>query len=182
MTDFYAPNPDKDYLLITVQRTGTRFLQRILSAAKIKTAQIHPVKTRVKQIDGWLQLNNCHDLPIIVSLRHPFLVCQSWMLRAERREPEQFQIDAMFDQWEYLNRIISESKPLFVPVDHANRQGYLDELGDYLVCSLETDWQKYGHKPGAEKMSIPAWAADQLNELIATTFLSEFYSEVPHGT
>jgi hypothetical protein len=176
MIDFHAPNPAKDYLLVSVQRTGTRFTQRILDNAKIKTAQIHAVDTRAKQLDAWLEQNEMADgVPIVVPLRHPLNVAQSWLHRKD-------QLDQMFDQWRYLAEIIAKSKPLFLPVDHGERELYLDEMSDYMGVKLWTDWKKYGEKPGAGDVIINKPTVDRLNEMIATTFLQDFYAEVPHGT
>lgn len=184
MSDFYAPNPNKDYLLVSVQYTGTRFTQRILADAKIQTAQIHPVKTRSKQLDGWLEQNQMADLPIIVPIRNPLNVAESWISRAKQHSKDEaaMRIPAMFAQWAYLAEIIAVSKPLFLPVDHPEKELYLDEMADVLGVKLWTDWKKYGHKPGAEKIALTNQQITELNELIGTTFLADFYAEIPHGT
>ena len=184
MSDFYAPNPNKDLLLVTVQHTGTRFVQRLLSEADIQTAQIHAVDTRKKQLDSWLNQNEMADLPIIVSLRNPVNVAQSWWFRANKHSTHNpfLQIQEMFKQWAYLAKIIAVSKPLFLPVDHPEREHYLQEMSVELGRPLSTRWKKYGHRPGAETIKLSNATIDGINELIATTFLKDFYQEVPHGT
>lgn len=169
------PSLERDLLLVSVQRTGTRFTQRILTAAKIKTAQIHPVQTRTNQLDNWLKKNTKQNLPIIVSLRHPISVALSWRSREDS-------VEKMFDQWAYLVQIIAVSKPLFLPVDHPEKQEYLDELSRYVGKPLETDWKKYGNRPVTPPAELSSGEIDQCNQLVATTFLSDFYEDVPHGT
>lgn len=178
----YVPHIDRDLLLVTVQRTGTRFVQRLLREGGITTAQIHAVATRSKQLDGWIEKNKKEGLPIIVSLRHPLSVAQSWLHRAANNEPKEFQFDRMMDQWAYLVEIVAASKPLFLPVDHPEKESYLDEMARYVGQPLDTDWEKYGHRPGSEDVKLSKADIDGINELIATTFLADFYDEVPHGT
>ncbi len=170
----HIPNIERDYLLVSVQRSGTRFCQRILSAAGIKTAQIHPVPTRAKQIDGWLTRNKAEHLPIIVPMRHPFSVAHSWRLRGEL-------VEKMFAQYKMLEAICAVSTPLFLPVDHPDRDDYLELMSAVLETPLTTDWAKYAHKPGT--VFIDSRARADIAALVAKPFCGKFYNgSVPHGT
>ena len=172
--DQYIPKIERDYLLVSVQRSGTRFLQRILTAAGIKTAQIHPVPTRTNQLDGWLAKNKAEDLPIIVPMRHPFSVAHSWRNRSEP-------VEKMFEQYRYLTEICEQSKSLFLPVDHRDRDFYLAHMALELDTELETDWEPYGHKNGCSYLDPDEQR--QIAELVASPFVSKFYNgSVPHGT
>jgi len=166
---------NNDYLLLSVQRTGTRFVQRLLTDAGIKTAQIHAVATREKQIEGWLSRNEAEDLPIIVPLRHPFSVAHSWLIRGDI-------LENMFEQWRQLILFCERSRVLFLPVDcHDQRNDYLAEMSAGVGKVLKTDWKPHGHKVGTEYMT--QFNRERIALLLKNSFFSKFYNgDVPHET
>ena len=163
-------------LLLSVQRTGTRFVQRILQQAGIKPAQLHAAQAHMDRIEIWLEKCRDEGLPIIIPLRHPISVAKSWRVRGEP-------LEAMFDQWALLAEIVDVSRPLFLPVDHPERDEFLREMSGQLNMDLQTRWKKYGSKPGSNDVVLTPVDTLAVQELIANTFLKYFYTEdVPHGT
>lgn len=174
----HVPKNERDYLLLSVQRSGTRFTQRILTQAGVTTAQIHPVETRRTQLQGWLDKNSKEGLPIIVAMRHPLSVAKSWRARSEP-------VEKMFEQYQLLIELCELSRPIFLPVDHPERDDFLHFMGKELGLTLETDWAKYGHRPDHPSAQIELETAvhNQVAELCATELISALYTEdVPHGT
>lgn len=172
--DQFIPKIERDFLLLSVQRTGTRFVQRILTEAGIKTAQIHAVPTRAKQIEDWISKNDTEDLPIIVPMRHPFSVAHSWLIRGDVMED-------MFEQWRQLILYCERSRCLFLPVDSPDRNNHLAELAAGVGKELSTDWTPYGHKAGTEYMT--QYNRERIDLLLKNSFFSRFYNgSVPHGT
>ncbi len=161
-------------LLLSVQRSGTRFTQRILQQDHIKTAQLHAAPTMMVRVEEWLKKCCDEGLPIIVPLRHPFSVAHSWRLRGDRLED-------MFEQWRLLIQCCDRCEPYYLPVDHPEREGFLDELREATGAPIETRWKKYGHKPCMAFLTPDELR--QVNELCASEFVQAFYTEdVPHGT
>ena len=167
-------NENQNGLILSVQRSGTRFIQRVLTQAGLKTAQLHTAPQMMERIE--VDLKKCCDegLPVVIPLRHPFSVAHSWKNRGE-------QLDDMFKQWELLIQTVDRCNPWFVPVDHPERQHFLDELADDTGLALETRWKKYGSKPGMAYLDPDE--QELVNQLVATEFVQAFYTEdVPHGT
>lgn len=170
-------NENQNGLLLSVQRSGTRFTQRILTAGGLKTAQLHSAPTMMDRIELWLERCCQLGLPIVIPMRHPVSVAKSWYARGD-------QLDDMFEQWRLMIQCAERCRPWFLPVDHPERDEFLAELSEGIGGErLKTDWHKYGSKPGSQDVILNKSTMNQLNELIATEFVSAFYTEdVPHGT
>ncbi len=161
-------------LIVSVQRSGTRFTQRLLQEHGLKTLQLHAVDRQRERIQKLYELCQDEGYPVVVPLRHPFEVANSWRSRFEP-------LEKMFEQWRELTEICNEIDVYFLPIDHPDRQIYLKTLSDCVGVPLETRWKKYGHKPGNAEFTQDE--IKSLIELAHSPFVTQFYGEdVSHGT
>ncbi len=75
--------------------------------------------------------------PCIVPMRHPLKVAGTWTSRGK----------PLYQLWDYWRRLVSAIdplKPLYLPIDVPNRQGYLDVICAELLVDFKTDWPVIG--------------------------------------
>lgn len=146
--------------IFSVQHTGTRFTQDLLTRHGIESVQAHPVKSRQLFIRGWLRRCKDNDWPIVVPLRIVQEVAQSWL----RRDKD---IDAMFDQWRMLNDELVGYEICPLPIDSAFiRESHLDYLAQRCGVEMKTDWQNYGAIADSERVMMPFDLCERIGGLL----------------
>jgi hypothetical protein len=73
------------------------------------------------------------EYPTIVTLRHPLLVATSWKKRKK-------EISEMCVLWYILAEMLDKYNPYYLPVDHKDRDSYLQKINEGLGLNLKTDW------------------------------------------
>jgi len=73
------------------------------------------------------------DYPIIIPLRHPYLVQESWVRRGKP-------LSELIENFKLLINELDPLNPLYLPIDVENRQDYLDEINKKLDLDLRTNW------------------------------------------
>lgn len=124
----------------TVQHTGSYFVANHLFSDWPK----HPIKNAPLEHgvyfdhvwphkrQWWEELFEETDA-IIVPLRHPAVVAESWKRRGRPfRE--------MCDQWRMMRDVIDAYEPSYLPLDVEDRQSYLDAINERYGLSLATSW------------------------------------------
>jgi hypothetical protein len=109
---------------------------------------------------------------IVVPLRHPLAVAQSWKNRGKpivshpKHEP-------MVAMWRTLIDVIAPRKPFYVPVDSDQREVYLAKLGKALRRRLKTDWKFKSDGYLMTPLNDEDEAA--VKSLLADPFFEQFY-------
>ena len=130
----------------TIQHTGSYFLVKHLLADfeqrnlkdGVEDGSVTFDHTLPSKHERWLEI--IHGLRekrinfhTIVPLREPHKIFISW-----QRRGRDFQ--ELIDQVEYMVALQDEIRPLFLPIDHKDRQDYLDVINKATGLNLETDW------------------------------------------
>jgi hypothetical protein len=141
-----------DYFVMSVQHTGTRFLKDVLQCEASHVQHMFQEKW-----DGTGQL--------VVPMRHPRKVLQSWCDRAKPMLPR-------WDiQWDILMNW--DTPYIVVPVDTPDREQRLAQVGDFV-----TNWQPIGHMDTPNELTDEHKAiyADLINKY--GDWFSEYYPEL----
>lgn len=134
--------------IATVHHTGTQFTEKLFKDAGYgptdKTNGLngqndyhrahidYPVQTELKD---WLE----RGFPLVVPLRHPLAVAKSWKAR---RKP----IEQLIRQYELLETLVDPYQPLYLPIDHPERDRYFTNLRLKVDLRLKTDWAVHASK------------------------------------
>ena len=120
-------------IIASVPHTASRFVQSLLGPG-VGNFHVYAKGTG----------ENLIEIPkhrvIVVPLRHPRAVAQSWKNRGkpivshEKHEP-------MVAMWRTLIDVIAPLNPFYVPVDIESRDEYLAKLGKKIKRKLVTDWR-----------------------------------------
>lgn len=121
-------------LVPTIPRTGTHFMRDHLLVGHAK----HVDHIWPDNMDAWVdEISEGH--PIIVPLRHPFEVAQSWKRRESGRNP--LKVMDLPDWWRRLSGMIDPARPYYLPLDlPAERELALAKINCNLELKLRTDW------------------------------------------
>ena len=101
------------------------------------------------------------DHPIIVPLRHPSLVEESWRRRGKSTTDLRENFRLLVDEIDPLN-------PLYLPIDVPDRQTYLDRINSELGLNLVTDW-------GVVNSQCHTFDIARKESNIEPDFISRFY-------
>lgn len=136
--------------IASVHHTGTQFTQKLFEDLGYiptdKTPQeagnsanyfhrCHISDSIMTELTDWLHMG----VPIVVPLRHPIEVARSWLAR---KKP----ISQMVRQFEILEQQVDGFKPLYLPIDHYDRNTYLHYLRLEIDPNIDTDWPIVGGK------------------------------------
>lgn len=107
--------------VLSVRHTGTFFVYEEL--LKRQATRYHFGERYWHQADG----------DVIVPLRSLDSIIQSW----DGRQLDPKDLDKALCE---MTRYVRKNKPYILPIDHDNRQEYLDRINEGLGLSLKTDW------------------------------------------
>jgi hypothetical protein len=147
-------------IIASVPHSGSRFVSALLGVPFWHVYQ----GESLEKILG-------HDV-IVVPLRHPMKVAQSWKNRGKpivshpKHEP-------MIAMWRTLIDVIAPLEPLYVPVDSENRDVYLAKLGKATKRRLKTDWR--GKSDGYLLTPLNDEDEAAVRTLLADPFFEQFY-------
>ncbi len=174
--------------IASVHHTGTNFATKLfedlgyqITDKGVKEAgnsanyvhRSHIADSVMTELDDWLHMG----VPIVVPLRHPMEVAKSWLAR---KKP----IEEMVRQFQILAEVVDRHGPLYLPIDHADRETYLHHLRLEIDPNLDTDWPIVSSKvEGSEhpaQLQPVAPNQDDVDLLVAlahTPLLNKFYPE-----
>lgn len=116
-------------IIASVPHTGSRFTQSLFQK---KPVFLHVYKGEsIEEIIKHSQ--------IIVPLRHPLAVAQSWVNRGKpiRWHPKH---EAMCVMWRTLIDVVAPLLPMYLPLDLPSRDHYLHRISAAIGEKLDTDW------------------------------------------
>lgn len=128
------------YLIPTIQHTGTKFLAKLFPQHYHWASFQEDTSDKVDVLYlGHLTINSIEaikrlDCPVLVPLRHPYLVAESWM---RRNKP----INQLAQNFCLLINEIDNKDPYYLPIDVENKQDYLDKINAGLNLNFSTDWK-----------------------------------------
>ena len=173
----------------SVHHTGTQFTQKLFTDLDYEITdktpkeagnsrnyfhRCHISDSVMTELKLWLQLG----IPIIVPLRHPPVVAESWLARAKP-------MAEMLRQWQILIDVVDLYEPLYLPLDSPNRDSYFTNLRLKTDLKLKTDWAVTAHDGELKPLYLTFEQQQQLGPLVFNEFFDRFYppkAEVPHGT
>lgn len=125
------------YVIPTIQHTGTKLLARMFRGYHWASFIEETEEERVLYL-GHLNRNTIENIkkleyPIITTVRHPYLVAESWKRRGKP-------LSELIQNFRLLVDEIDKLNPLYLPIDVDNRQQHLDVINLELGLNLETDW------------------------------------------
>lgn len=163
----------------TVQHTGSFFVTRHLLdgypeqpirtdnyASGVYFDHVNPEK-RV----FWQPLLDCANA-IIVPLRHPVIVAESWRRKGKP-------LDDMYAQWDMLIDFVDPYQPAYLPLDVDIRDAHLGAINERYNLKLQTRWPVINSKVktyGLDRQNLPI--DTQLQQLLdrLDPLLSRFYT------
>ena len=117
------------------------------------------------------------DIPKIVPLRHPVEVAKSWKAREKK-------LSIMLRQWELLEEVVLPRNPMFLPVDHENRDVYFQVIREACDPNLATDWTPKGGKrvgsPHPAQLVVPDFTPEDIGLMLSISnmdWLTAIYPE-----
>jgi len=125
-------------VLISVPHTGTHFTLRMLEDAgytplglfeETRERRIVRYGHVLKQGQADKELELSKTRPLVVPLRHPYRVWESWRLRSKHVR-----------DFVWCFRVIAELDAHFVPIDSGVRDAAVERLSETLGVKLEPDW------------------------------------------
>jgi hypothetical protein len=110
---------------------------------------------------------------VVVPLRHPLAVAQSW---ANRGKPiaEHPVHEPMIRLWRNLIEHVVPLKPYYLPVDIEKRETYLKRLGKALGREIKTTWHRVSHHPVERAAQLFDDDIEAVLDLIKHPFFKEF--------
>ena len=164
------------YTIPTIQHTGTKFLAKLFGdihwASFIEDASdrenvLYLGHLTTNSIGNIKKLNH----PILIPLRHPYLVAESWKRRGKPLTELAENFRLLVDELDPLN-------PLYLPIDVDNRQEYLDIINNELGLSLKTNWAIENSKEMTYNLSYKDLSPDKIMiDLVSDIegFIKRFY-------
>jgi hypothetical protein len=163
------------YTIPTIQHTGTKLLANMFEGFKrisfIEESEADNVlylgHLTVNSIDNIKKLKN----PIILPMRHPYLVAESW----KRREKP---LSDLVINFRLLINDIDKLDAMYLPIDVENKQDYLDEINEKLGLSLYSDWNVVNSKKQTYNLSYKELTPDpEMEDLVSDNkeFFERFY-------
>lgn len=148
------------YTIPTIQHTGTKLLAKMFGdihwASFIEDIGdredvLYLGHLTANSIEAIKRLNN----PILIPLRHPYLVAESWIRRGKP-------LTELAENFRLLVNELDPLNPLYLPIDVDNRQDYLDNINKELGLSLETNWAIENSKKMTYNLSHKDLSPDQI--------------------
>jgi len=118
-------------LVPTVPHTGTRFMRDELL---VGIEGVYVQHVRPPEMDDLIRYAEQAEA-VIVPIRHPIHVVESWKVRSQPLE-----VLPIF--WDNLSLILVHCEPLMLPMDQSSRDDYLKIINDSLGWSLQTSWPR----------------------------------------
>lgn len=137
--------------LASVVHSGTRFMQQsvlrdfhFLDSGGVSrhACHHHIAPDQLGRIQGWA----AKGYVLVVPLRHPVSIFESWSRRGE-------DLSALDEQFGILENHVAPLGPYYVAIDHAERDRQLEVLSDRIGVELSTDWAPVGHEVGSRSAS-----------------------------
>lgn len=136
---------DTSFTIYSIPHTGTHFLDKLLTDHGVNLYRSVHI-TGDPEVEDWERL--------IVPLRHPLKVAQSWSNRQDRKGP------SAWKQWVPAWTQLAGLRAFFFPIDAEDRNKRLKDLSEYVGVHLETDWTPENHYDGQAEIVIPSWQID----------------------
>ena len=155
------------YTLPTIQHTGTKLLAKLFKDFYWASFDEVTEEPNVLFL-GHLTVNSINkikklDHPILVPLRHPNLVAESWRRRGKP-------LNELIENFNLLVNEIDPLKPHYLPIDVPDRQGYLDKINQDLNLNLTTDWSIENSKEHTYNLNYK-----DLPTFFEHSFINRFY-------
>ena len=164
------------YTVPTIQHTGTKLLARMFGDIHWASFNENTDDRESVLYLGHLTVNSIEAIkrlshPIIVPLRHPYLVAESWQRRGKP-------LTELVDNFRLLVNEIDKLDPHYLPVDIKDRDRYLDLINRDLGLNLSTEWKvvnsvKRTYNIDRKDLSPNEIVKDLVKEI--EPFLSRFY-------
>lgn len=165
----------------SIPHSGTRLLLDEI----LKTEWI-PINTKPKEGANYfshiytynapLHKMRMEQYPTIIVMRHPLLVATSWKKRG-------MDIGEMCIAWYILAEQLDQYNPYYLPVDHKDRDLYLQKINEGLGLDLKTDWPMVNSKHNTLKPEDLGEDQEQVDRLCNNIkpFLQKIYPRKPRG-
>lgn len=132
------------YTIPAIQHTGTKLLARMFGDIHWASFYEDTSEHSNALYLGHLTKNSIEAIKrlnhrIIVPLRHPYLVAESWN---RRNKP----ISELIENFRLLVNEVDKLNPLYLPIDTDNRQDCLDNINQELGLNLTTNWEVVNSK------------------------------------
>lgn len=131
-----------ELVLISIPHTGTSFTAGLFQDCGFRVAGLferpggktlyHGHMVKAGQTERALELAS--RMPLVVPLRHPYLVEEAWKRRGKS-------IGELIDCYRTLAERFMLLEPYIMPVDSDRREEALRVMNDGLDLRLETDWR-----------------------------------------
>lgn len=133
-------NGTPEIVMASIPHTGTNFTLRLFKEMgyldmttndKRQPGCVYHAHThKPNLVESVLKLVN--EMPLVIPLRHPFVVEESWKRRTKP-------IDEMIRNFKLLETFMTYD-PYFLPVDSERREDALQAMRDGLNIPFETEW------------------------------------------
>lgn len=132
--------------------------------------------THIHTYNAPLHQMRFEQYPTIVALRHPLLVATSWKKRGK-------EVSEMCVLWYILVEMLDKYDPYYLPVDHKDRDLYLQKINEGLGLDLKTDWPMVNSKHNTLKPEDLGEDQEQVDRLCNNIkpFLQKIYPRKPRG-
>jgi hypothetical protein len=139
----------------TVPYTGTNFVCELFRKAGYQVVGLSENPTRAKYLrqchvlkSTQIELAAAHakTMPVVIPLRHPFRVEESWKRKG-------LNVADMIRAFRTIDERFTRFCPYFLPIDHERREDYLDSLRA-IEPDMETDWPVIESKSGTHGLRL----------------------------
>lgn len=166
------------YVIPTIQHTGTKLLYGMFPEGFTHYSFYEEPESPNALHVGHITENSVEaikrlDCQMIIPLRHPYLVAESWR---RRNKP----LSELFDNFMILVDELAPLDPLYLPIDAANRQDYLNKINKRLDLRLNTNWNVVNSKKSTYNLTHKDLSPGPIeNRLVSEIeeFLKPFYPE-----
>ena len=125
--------------MISIPHSGTHLVRQIFHDAgyafssdpsnrKITIRHCHTQKLK-QELEALLPLGKG-----VASLRHPYLIYNSWKLRGD------WNLDVFKYAWNTFIELVNKYSIICLPIDSPNRNRWLKDMANKLDINLKTDW------------------------------------------
>ena len=154
----------------TIRGTGSLFLQNLLSPPYERVSLRgerkpyslvfnHLYALHMQHFYKWIQI---FDL-IITPIRRPELVAATWARRGDKE-------DHFWIQWDNWQKMV-DLGALVLPIDHPDRDSYLEKISTAIDMKLETDWAPFNTAKAPRGTSLPV----KVDRLYDIPIIGELY-------